>query len=430
MRTLAHYGELAPNCCLRLSRDALRRLHYRAQTRAAQGQTGRDRSVQTAFGNRGCAPQNAGPPPRITSLDNASVDENRQPSEESAVARTEVTDKYPELFLSAADAILAACSEEQNPFAAAMEVLRQLAWQPGQPDPPPHSAHRALVANASAGTMKTALSVPGRAENSDDLLLLEQYQCRWCGAKTIDGAFLRLIGRWFPSAVPYHKNGAAAATHPAIRYRWPALDHEVAKTSGGLDDRSNLHCSCWLCNSVKSDRDIDDLGWTPSGASDPDWRGLRDVVDDLEDCLTKAAQRGCPVPRVAHEAPARRTQEPLGAASDLVQDADQRLTRWALDCEMSAVWHGKGRRYGDLQGGKIHAALVYLYPGLDRIEIGLDHLDPVAADELRQLLRSALASPVGDGPFPTVPLDIVVREWKRLRDGPLERFGRIWRDGT
>ncbi len=86
---------------------------------------------------------------------------------------------------------------------------------------------------------------------------------------------MRLLSHFFPEDFPYHQNWKGGETHPAILSRSPTLDHVVPWTAGGTNDPENLVCACWICNRVKGDLSLKQLGWSLLPVSeDPDWDGL------------------------------------------------------------------------------------------------------------------------------------------------------------
>ena len=103
----------------------------------------------------------------------------------------------------------------------------------------------------------------------------DRFHCRYCGCRVIPTQVMRLVSEIFPDAFPYHPNWKGGQTHPAITSRSATLDHLLAWTLGGTNDPENLVCACWICNRVKGDLTLDQLGWELRPISaDPDWDGL------------------------------------------------------------------------------------------------------------------------------------------------------------
>jgi 5-methylcytosine-specific restriction endonuclease McrA len=103
----------------------------------------------------------------------------------------------------------------------------------------------------------------------------DRFQCRYCGCRVIPSPIMRLLSQFFPESFPYHQNWKGGATHPAVASRSPSLDHVVPWAGGGDNDPGNLVCACWVCNSVKGDLTLEQLGWELLPISDDaGWDGL------------------------------------------------------------------------------------------------------------------------------------------------------------
>ena len=102
----------------------------------------------------------------------------------------------------------------------------------------------------------------------------DRFCCRYCGYRVIPTQVMRLIGAIFPDEFPYHPNWKGGRTHPAIALRSASLDHVVAWTLGGRNDPENLACACWICNRVKGELTLAQLGWELRPIPETDWDGL------------------------------------------------------------------------------------------------------------------------------------------------------------
>jgi 5-methylcytosine-specific restriction endonuclease McrA len=103
----------------------------------------------------------------------------------------------------------------------------------------------------------------------------DRFRCRYCGCRVIPTQVMRLISHFFPEDFPYHPNWKGGETHPAIAARSATLDHLVPWTTGGTNNPENLVCACWICNQMKGDLLLEQLGWELLPASDDaDWDGL------------------------------------------------------------------------------------------------------------------------------------------------------------
>lgn len=138
-----------------------------------------------------------------------------------------------------------------------------------------HEAAKEALAPISYPTRE----VVARSEPSETVIagiyIRDRFHCRYCGARVIPTQIMRLVAVIFPEDFPYHPNWKGGQTHPAITSRSATLDHVLAWTLGGRNDRENLVCACWVCNRVKGDPTIGQLGWELLPIpSETDWDGL------------------------------------------------------------------------------------------------------------------------------------------------------------
>lgn len=57
--------------------------------------------------------------------------------------------------------------------------------------------------------------------------------------------------------------------------RSPTLDHVLPWSLGGTNDPENLVCACWICNQIKGDLTLEQMGWELKPiAANTDWDGL------------------------------------------------------------------------------------------------------------------------------------------------------------
>lgn len=162
-------------------------------------------------------------------------------------------------------------------------------------DPYPNVLQRA-IRHLAAGDLETARSAldeirvepTSRSTGPTPSLKLtaqvyerDRYQCRYCGAKTILTAVMRLLARLFPDEFPMHPNWKADQTHPAFVFRSATLDHVVPIAGGGAPvSEDNLVTACWGCNRRKGDLTLDEIGWElRSEPPDPDWHGLTELYE-------------------------------------------------------------------------------------------------------------------------------------------------------
>jgi 5-methylcytosine-specific restriction endonuclease McrA len=103
----------------------------------------------------------------------------------------------------------------------------------------------------------------------------DRFHCRYCGGRVISTQIMRLLSELFPEEFPYHPNWKGGQTHPAIVSRSATLDHVQPWTSGGTNAPDNLVCACWICNRVKGELALDQIGWNlKSIDEESEWDGL------------------------------------------------------------------------------------------------------------------------------------------------------------
>lgn len=114
-----------------------------------------------------------------------------------------------------------------------------------------------------------------RREQMVHIFRRDCFCCRYCGSKTILTPIMELLGTLYPEIFPFQSAGwRAGVTHPAVISRSPAVDHVVPAAWGGSNEEENLVTACTPCNSVKSDMNLDQIGWRVVEVSDPRWDGL------------------------------------------------------------------------------------------------------------------------------------------------------------
>lgn len=130
--------------------------------------------------------------------------------------------------------------------------------------------------------------VEARSEPSESMIAStykrDRFCCRYCGCRVVPTQIMRLVSEVFPDDFPYHPNWKGGQTHPAITSRSATLDHVVAWSLGGTNVPENLACACWICNRIKGDLTLEQLGWELRPIStDGDWDGLTRYYKPLWD---------------------------------------------------------------------------------------------------------------------------------------------------
>lgn len=112
----------------------------------------------------------------------------------------------------------------------------------------------------------------------------DNYTCCYCNRKTIDLDVLKIISNVIPDAFPLHSSWILEETHILYWIYSTSLEHVVPLAQGGKNDLSNMRVACYLCNDVKKDTMVEDLGWKLNShvVSDRNsWQGLREYVPQL-----------------------------------------------------------------------------------------------------------------------------------------------------
>lgn len=141
------------------------------------------------------------------------------------------------------------------------------------------SSGRAAGANKLAPIAYPRREVKARSEPSESLIAeiykRDRFCCRYCGCRVIPTQVMRLVSDIFPDEFPYHPNWKGGQSHPAIASRSASLDHVLPWSLGGTNNEENLVCACWICNRVKGDLTLQQLGWDLRPIPvDSGWDGL------------------------------------------------------------------------------------------------------------------------------------------------------------
>jgi hypothetical protein len=98
---------------------------------------------------------------------------------------------------------------------------------------------------------------------------------RYCDARLVCVAALRLISKRLPDQFPFQTNWRTDACHFAFWELVPTLDHILPVSRGGADDESNWATTSMLRNLAKANFTLDELGWSLCSPGDmKDWDGL------------------------------------------------------------------------------------------------------------------------------------------------------------
>lgn len=98
---------------------------------------------------------------------------------------------------------------------------------------------------------------------------------RYNGKKLVNPGLLKCFSIYFPKTFPYHPHWKMTECHVAYWELLPTVDHVVPIARGGEDNEQNIITTSMLNNSIKSNWQLQELGWTLREAGNlADWDGL------------------------------------------------------------------------------------------------------------------------------------------------------------
>lgn len=101
------------------------------------------------------------------------------------------------------------------------------------------------------------------------------WRCRWCGTRVVSVEASKTLARLLPSVWRHRR--ANDDCHGVTLCCGASLDHVLAHSYGGTNDRENLVTACWPCQFGRGDTPIETIG-----LSDP--RERSPLVDDWDGC--------------------------------------------------------------------------------------------------------------------------------------------------
>lgn len=287
-----------------------------------------------------------------------------------------------------------------------------------------HAEHVARLETTPFGLRSTPATAGERVDATASVrrrvLRRDAWQCAWCGAVTIDGEVLLAIADAFPHRIPYYKSRPA---QPVIQSRWPAIDHRYPHPRADDDSQPcRLVVACWLCNTVKSDHSLDELGWEPiERPVNPGWKGLTELHHDFRNrvdanLLAPDAPRYRLAQQVTDRVVRRRPalEAAVADAPPPVRAGVEHLETLAGQYDLSVVDEGESRRIG----ADLKKPMLWLYPIGDppRVEV---ELRLVPRGRLREAVANALAAlhPRGtrSQAYPRILLADVATRWDEVR---------------
>lgn len=109
----------------------------------------------------------------------------------------------------------------------------------------------------------------------------DSFTCRYCARRTILVPVLRLLAMPFSDIFPYHLHGKMTACHLGFWRDVASCDHKVPIARLGSSEPSNLVTACYMCNSVKQNWLIEELGWELLSSTSSAWDGLSSCYPSL-----------------------------------------------------------------------------------------------------------------------------------------------------
>ena len=107
----------------------------------------------------------------------------------------------------------------------------------------------------------------------------------YCGRRVAPPPVLRLVAEYFgpidPELFPYHLHGKMTACHLAFWRDLARCDHVLPAARGGDSGPDNLITACYMCNSVKQNWTLDELGWPRIESPSRSWDGLAHLYPEL-----------------------------------------------------------------------------------------------------------------------------------------------------
>jgi hypothetical protein len=102
----------------------------------------------------------------------------------------------------------------------------------------------------------------------------DSFTCRYCGRRTVFLPVLRLLAMPFGTIFPYHPRWKMTGCHLGFWRDVASCDHKVPIARLGSSEPSNLVTACYMCNSMKQNWLIEELGWELLPSTSTAWDGL------------------------------------------------------------------------------------------------------------------------------------------------------------
>src|SRR5713101_6697235 len=110
----------------------------------------------------------------------------------------------------------------------------------------------------------------------------DHFTCRYCGRRTVLPPVLRLLSIALKEVFPYHAHGKMSECHLAFWRDLASCDHLVPVARFGSSTEHNLVTACYMCNSMKQNWTVEELGWQVREISTQEtWDGLSNSFPKL-----------------------------------------------------------------------------------------------------------------------------------------------------
>jgi hypothetical protein len=110
----------------------------------------------------------------------------------------------------------------------------------------------------------------------------DHFHCRYCWGRCIPTPVLALMAEIAPSALPYVWSLNSGQVHPVFWRLGCEADHLAPGNRGGSwIDPDNIVTACLVCNTLKSDLLLEELGWRLLPIPASTWDGLTSLYPAL-----------------------------------------------------------------------------------------------------------------------------------------------------
>jgi len=118
----------------------------------------------------------------------------------------------------------------------------------------------------------------------------------YCGRRTVLPLILRLLSISLEEVFPYDPHWKMSDCHLAFWRDSASCDHRIPVARFGTSKQDNLVTSCYMCNSMKQNWTVEELGWKVNKVSPGEtWDGLPNSFPMLlKTCADRFENAGIP----------------------------------------------------------------------------------------------------------------------------------------